>query len=290
MEELQRQYDPEYYRLQSGGSRRSSEIIMNLLFKDFGQIGSVIDVGCGVGTWLAVCRQLGCTVTIGTDRQIIDGTQLQIDAKDFVPANLEERIRFNRRYDLCLSLEVAEHLSRRRAPSFVEDLCALSDMVLFGAAVPGQGGTNHVNEQWHGFWASLFDRNGYGCFDLIRCRVWHDSRVDWWYAQNTYLFVNRKAEKLQKLAESARGNLESSILYDTMHPILQSKLIEAASDYYGRWQYSEKRIRELEKKIGEMQATVLELLNSKSWRYTKVLRLISSLIQKIHGNFGKKMS
>jgi hypothetical protein len=120
--------------------------------------------------------------------------------------------------------------------------------------------------------------------------VWHDSRVDWWYAQNTYLFVNRKAEKLQKLAESARGNLESSILYDTMHPILQSKLIEAASDYYGRWQYSEKRIRELEKKIGEMQATVLELLNSKSWRYTKVLRLISSLIQKIHGNFGKKMS
>lgn len=58
---------------------------------------------------------------------------------------------FNRRFDLAMTIEVAEHLTPVRADSFVEDLTRLSDVVLFSAAIPAQGGINHVNEQWQSY-------------------------------------------------------------------------------------------------------------------------------------------
>ena len=37
----------------------------------------------------------------------------------------------------------------------------MSDRVIFTAALPGQGGTHHVNEQPHEFWDELFRACGY---------------------------------------------------------------------------------------------------------------------------------
>lgn len=282
MEASREHYGPEFYRMQSVGSRRSAEIILGLLFRDFDHIGSVVDVGCGVGTWLAVCRELGCEAIVGADWHAMASTELHIDARDILQVNLEQGIKFNRRFDLCLSLEVAEHLSRERAASFVEDLCALSDLVLFSAAVPGQAGTNHVNEQWHSYWASLFDRNGYGCFDLIRSRVWHDARVDWWYAQNAYVFVKKEARELFEKAQLARNRLDALVLYDTIHPLCYSNAREKR-EYWAQY------VQRLERELRETRATLAEIVNSECWRYTEFVRIIISSIRRLHMRLSKKI-
>ena len=35
------------------------------------------------------------------------------------------------------------------------------DAVLFSAAIPGQGGQDHLNEQWPEYWQKKFEVNGY---------------------------------------------------------------------------------------------------------------------------------
>ena len=67
----------------------------------------------------------------------------------------------------------------------------LSDFVLFSAALPYQGGTDHINEQWLEFWAILFRRHDYVACDLFRSRVWSNKSVEYWYSQNLILFCKR---------------------------------------------------------------------------------------------------
>jgi hypothetical protein len=93
------------------------------------------------------------------------------------------------KFDLVQSLEVAEHLPERSADNFISFLCSLGPVVLFSAAIPFQGGTNHINEQWPEYWARLFLKHGFLPFDAIRDQVWDDPIVTFYYAQNALLFV-----------------------------------------------------------------------------------------------------
>jgi hypothetical protein len=51
-------YGGTFYRDQMSGSEMSAEVILPLLIEPL-NIKSVVDVGCGVGTWLAVASRLG---------------------------------------------------------------------------------------------------------------------------------------------------------------------------------------------------------------------------------------
>jgi hypothetical protein len=65
---------------------------------------------------------------------------------------------------------------------------ALAPHVLFSAAIPGQGGNNHVNEQWQSYWADRFAAHGYGPRDIVRPAVRDDRSVAYWYRQNAVLY------------------------------------------------------------------------------------------------------
>jgi hypothetical protein len=93
------------------------------------------------------------------------------------------------RFDLAQSVEVAEHLPKEVAGAFVSFLCSLAPVVLFGAAIPYQSGSEHINEQWPSYWAELFLQNGYVAIDAIRDRVWNNPNVESWYCQNTLVYV-----------------------------------------------------------------------------------------------------
>ena len=93
------------------------------------------------------------------------------------------------RYDLALSLEVAEHLPAASADVFVDSLTALSDFVVFSAAIPGQGGRHHINEQWLEYWLERFEKRGYVGLDVIRRHIWHDTDIADWYRQNVILLA-----------------------------------------------------------------------------------------------------
>jgi SAM-dependent methyltransferase len=182
-------YDEGFFAAQQEGSRRSARRIVPLVV-EWIQPRTVVDVGCGVGTWLSVFREHGIEEVCG-----IDGTYvvefLEIPHERFIAHDLTTALRLDRQFDLVVSLEVAEHLPSECAEAFVELLTRLGPVVLFSAAIPFQGGTHHLNEQWPDYWAALFDRYGYAVIDAVRPRVWQDPHVEWWYAQNTLLFVRR---------------------------------------------------------------------------------------------------
>ncbi len=156
---------------------------------------SVVDVGCGLGTWLEAFAAAGVETILGIDGDHVDPEKLRIPPERFLAADLARPLRMPlpgilpRRFDLAVSLEVAEHLEPTCAASFVETLTSLAPAVLFSAAVPRQGGTCHRNEQWPEYWAALFAARGYATVDCIRPRIWDDAEVAYYYAQNILLFA-----------------------------------------------------------------------------------------------------
>jgi SAM-dependent methyltransferase len=182
-------YTKEFYESLRNGAMRSAEVIAPLVLK-FVPAHSVIDVGCGEGDWLAAFQKAGVEDILGIDGEHVDQDHLQIPQRQFHVADLTKPLRIGRVFDLAVSLEVAEHLPADCAAIFVESLVRLAPAVLFSAAIPFQGGTHHVNEQWPDTWAGLFRERDYLAVDLVRKRVWKDESVDWWYAQNTMLFVH----------------------------------------------------------------------------------------------------
>ena len=181
-------YTPNFYNEIRDGSARSAEVIVPLV-SNLLHPASVVDVGCGDGTWLSIFRKLGTQEIVGVDGDYVRPDLLQIPPENFCPADLAKPFTLDRTFDLAVSLEVAEHLPAGAASSFVASLTRLAPVVLFSAAIPFQGGNHHVNEQWPDSWAALFRQHNYVPVDCIRKHVWQNSAVEWWYAQNALLFV-----------------------------------------------------------------------------------------------------
>lgn len=199
-------YNEAFYKDQQNGSYISAKEILPIIF-DLVHPKSVVDVGCGIGTWLSVCRESGIDDVLGLDGPYVSEKMLKIPVEKFKKTDLSKPFAVQRKFDLAMSLEVAEHLPEANAEYFVESLVKLSPFILFSAAIPLQGGHNHINEQWQSYWADKFFKKGYIVIDCIRPVVWKNDAVEWWYAQNVLLFVNKdivnERNDLQILAKSA---------------------------------------------------------------------------------------
>ena len=185
-------YTSEYYQALREGARRSARatvpIVMRLLAPK-----SVIDVGCGGGTWLSVFREHGVSDLCGVDGDYVERDCLEIPIGSFLPRDLARPFHLERRFDLAMSLEVAEHLPPDSADTFVESLTRLAQIVIFSAAAPYLGGAEHINEQWPEYWAEKFAAYDYLPVDCFRRALWGRDDVEWWYAQNLFLYVARRA-------------------------------------------------------------------------------------------------
>jgi hypothetical protein len=184
-------YNTEFYAQRHEHTVYSARTVLSILLEILPPVRSAVDLGCGVGTWLSVLRGMGVEETLGMDGPWVDTGLLAIPRDCFETVDLSQSIRPTKRYDLAISLEVAEHLPPEKAAGFVGSLTGLADFVLFSAAIPLQGGKTHVNEQWPDYWAAIFDEAGYAGLDVIRRRVWRDGRVLFPYKQNTMLFAKR---------------------------------------------------------------------------------------------------
>lgn len=167
----------------------SARAIAQLMLKRFPSIGSVADVGCSIGTFLNAFMKEGVTTIQGFDAHWVDQERLVIPPESFRTVDLAKGLGpVEKRYDLLISLEVAEHLPVENASDFVRDLTERSDLILFSAAVPGQGGVGHVNEQWQSYWRDLFAERGYIPYDFVRNEIWNNADVPFWYKQNILLY------------------------------------------------------------------------------------------------------
>lgn len=192
---------------------------------------SVVDVGCGTGEWLSVFRSAGIADILGVDGHWVPRKALHIPGANFIRHDLSKApLTLDRRFDLAISLEVGEHLPAAQAGRYVADLVALAPMVLFSAALPHQGGVQHVNEQWPDYWVQLFYRHGYLCIDCIRSRVWMNSGVAFWYAQNCFIAIKQTVlERCPNLwAEYAKRGHGVPALVHPLNYLVKVKEIIAA--------------------------------------------------------------
>ncbi|MDA0341702.1 MAG: methyltransferase domain-containing protein [Proteobacteria bacterium] len=186
-------YDKQFYDDIRETSRHAARTIVPMVLELIGSVASVIDIGCGNGIWLSVFREHGAERTLGLDGDHVDRATLEIAEDDFKAADLGQPLPIAGRHDLAMTLEVVEHLPKARAESIVDDLVSLAPVVLFSAAVPGQGGEGHINEEWQDTWAERFERRGYRTLDPIRPKIWRDPSISWWYQQNLLLFASPEA-------------------------------------------------------------------------------------------------
>ena len=200
-------YSREFYEDRSAGASNSASVVVPFLL-ELVDPKSVVDVGCGRGNWLRVFQDHGINDVVGVDGDHMKESALRIPREQFIAADLTKPLELGRRFDVVLSLEVAEHIPVDCAVTFVDSLTRHGPAVVFSAGIPGQGGTYHVNEQWPDYWARLFHERGYACLDCLRHRVWNDARVEWWYAQNILLFVSKEElavnPALQREADKTR--------------------------------------------------------------------------------------
>lgn len=171
----------------------SAEIVIPILQKLF-HFNSILDVGCGIGTWLSKAKDFGVLDVLGVDGEYVNKELLfrYLEEDEFISHDLTRPLVLGKKFDLVLCLEVAEHLPETVADVLIEGLVCHSDTILFSAAIPGQGGQNHLNEQSPNYWIDKFRKRGFEVFDVVRPEIWSNVLVDVWYKQNIFLFSRNK--------------------------------------------------------------------------------------------------
>jgi SAM-dependent methyltransferase len=240
-------YDFEWHKSHGDQTSISAYVIVPRL-KSIVEVDSVLDVGCGDGRWLACFQSCGVSTICGVDGEWTDQTRLLIPRHTFEVQDLSKPFDLSRRFDLVMSLEVAEHVASECSRQFIENLTKHGDMVLFGAAIPFQGGFRHINEQWQSYWARLFDSKGYQCFDPLRSQIWEREDVSVWYRQNMLLYVKRERHDLvSRVVNYLDSNSVSEMPIDVVHP----ERYEAIASY------SQIAFRPLMRKLPKLTATKL---------------------------------
>ena len=186
-------YDDLHHRqiLEERTNHYSAATILGLLFRHIKPV-SICDIGCGIGIWLRVANELDVKDTFGIEGPWLDRSLLCVPQETISIVDFEQPFALGRRFDLLICVEVAEHLSNAAAAGFVGSLANHSDLVLFSAAIPFQGGHHHLNERYLDYWEGLFLEHDFVPVDFIRREIWKDSSIHWWLRQNILVFAKSK--------------------------------------------------------------------------------------------------
>lgn len=216
-------YNKRFFKSESKSAKKSSAIVFPYILKTL-HPESVIDFGCGTGEWLSVARTFpGVKKVIGVDGEYTRESVI-LSGEEFIAKDLNKKIDINERFDLAVSLEVAEHLKPESAEIFVENLVRHADTILFSAAIPYQGGKYHINEQYPTYWEKLFQKFGYVMCDCLRNIFWNIEGVDVWYKQNIFIICKKELE--EKIIKSFHSE---QCIRNIVHPEYW--------EYYRKFQY-----------------------------------------------------
>lgn len=188
-------YDEKFFRNTIKYEAPSAQSAAHILIKYF-HPKSVIDIGCGVGIYLKEFEKSGVDI-LGFDgspeaiKNSLVGDKIKLH-------DLNKPLILNKKFDLCLSIEVAEHLEKEYSDVLVNSLIKLSNTIIFTAAVPGQGPVSigHINEQPHEYWIEKFKNNNFFYQNELTEKIRQEmieQKVVWWVTNNLMIF--KKDEK-----------------------------------------------------------------------------------------------
>lgn len=191
----------------------SEEVILSFIMEKF-NVKSMVDFGCAIGRWCREGKNLGMTEILGIDGEYVNQEGLVISKDEFMGADLGTHIELSKRYDLAVSLEVAEHIPEEKSDVFIENIVHAADIVLFSAAIPGQGGDFHVNEQPLSYWQKKFENHGYYLHDCLRPIIWGNDNVMPMYKQNCVIFLkdmeNNNVNQYEKIVDIVHPEMFSN--------------------------------------------------------------------------------
>ena len=291
-------YDAAYHGALHEGARRSAERVLPLVL-GLVEVRSLVDFGCGSGAWVAAALAHGVEDALGLDGAWVERGTLAIPGARFRVADLTRPVELGCRFDLALCLEVAEHLPPEAAPALVETLARHAPVVLFSAAVPGQGGKGHVNEAWPDAWAALFAVQGFEMRDAVRGRVWEDEAVEPWYRQNAVLFCARDwladdPDRAARLDAPAPAALVHPEIWRRRFEAVRSLEAELATARESTerdraeivrlgeaWQALADENAVLQDALSAVETAMAGLRHSRSWRLTAPLRRLDAAARRL---------
>jgi len=181
-------YDKVFFQRVSRGALPTARFVLPLIHQWI-RPSSVADFGCGAGVWLQVWRELGILDVTGVESQ----PPLHPVPHAWKVGDLSQPLDLGRNVDLVQCLEVGEHLPAAAAATLVATLTRCAPVVLFSAALPGQGGWQHINERPPRYWRDLFEARGFALFDCLRHRLRKQASVRLSTAYNTFIYAHESA-------------------------------------------------------------------------------------------------
>jgi 2-polyprenyl-3-methyl-5-hydroxy-6-metoxy-1,4-benzoquinol methylase len=155
---------------------------LDIIIKNY-QPKTWLDVGCGTGSSLKYVKKHGIKITG------LENSELAIKASNLNDVirkcDLTQPVNLKNRFDLVWCYEVAEHLPEEAADTLIDTLTDHSDCIVLSAAVPGQGGEGHVNEQYSEYWILKMKDRGFIVDETITTLIHSLNEL---YSGNVYCF------------------------------------------------------------------------------------------------------
>lgn len=191
-------YSKAYYDGIESANSHAYQLLAEALIEVF-EPRSIADVGCGSGGISAALRDRGvkqiypfdfsqASVDMTKKRGFAAARRLDLTQAKEIPATA----------DLCLCLEVAEHIPRKFEHHLVSLLSRVAPVLIFTAAPPGQGGHLHVNLRSQHHWKQLFREQGMEHDNTSQERMLHIFGGHMIRDYSTNLLVFRRRNQLLK--------------------------------------------------------------------------------------------
>lgn len=148
-------YSKDYYKVLEDSYNYCYFLLAETLMIEF-HPKSLVDVGCGSGGISLAFMKAGCkeisafdyskaAVELSRSKGIVSAQEIDLTKAEIIPA----------KGDLCICLEVAEHLPESYAKNLCRLLSEVAPILVFTAAPPDQGGHLHLNEKPQSYWIDL---------------------------------------------------------------------------------------------------------------------------------------
>lgn len=157
-------YDETFFAMNLADSRPVAEYLAPKIVAAF-DLKNLVDFGAATGHWVNALNKAG-TMAIGIEGSRSAKPYLVCDPEKMFFCDLRKPLQLKKfpfnEADAVLSIEVAEHIEKQYADMYIGNMLLFKPKIIFmTAAIPGQGGHFHVNEQSNEYWIEKFKMHGY---------------------------------------------------------------------------------------------------------------------------------
>lgn len=189
-----KELDKKFYKKTLRPDRQSSyKMIASYIVNNIKpNLTSVIDYGCGAGWFLYYLKNEGVVDVMGIEPNKEIVSVLDDSIKDDIKfLDLTKQVYIDRKFDVAMNIEVVEHIDKKYSDLVIENITRHTDLLIFSAATPGQGGYGHINEQSFEYWEEKLNKVGFYC-DNVGTKHFRgylkENKAKRWYVNNISIF------------------------------------------------------------------------------------------------------